>query len=209
MSLSIVLNVNEVRESSLLSFASVIVALCKTPNVSRVIVWGNVAPDLNKYLDRIPRSITVQAVGSTVPFPTFLQNELNSFAPQSMISVIQDFSALFLPECFASTATGVASGFHYCQFEEILNDAPGVLSFAMKYWKAPSYSKTLNYTCQVSTLLQDISVFQSYEDPFEILDILKSRKIATPFPSLAAKLPLTTAPSLIPWQQVKQMIEQF
>jgi hypothetical protein len=208
MSLVVFLNVNEIKETSL-SFASIIVALCKTPNVSRVNVWGNLAPDLNKYLDRIPRSVNVQVSESSTPFAKVLQDELLKISPQSMVVVVQDFSYLFLPECFASAATGVVSGFHYCQFEEILNDAPGVVNFAMKYWKAPSYSETLNYTCQASTLVQDLSVFQTYEKPFEILDILKNRKISTPFPSLAAKLPLQNTQSLIPWHQVKQMIEQF
>lgn len=209
MSLAVFFNVNEVKETSVLSFASIIVALCKTPNVSRVCIWGNVDPELNKYLDRIPRNVKVELCGTSTPFSSMLQHELTLIAPQTMVSVVQDFSYLFLPECFASAATGVVSGFNYCQFEEIINDAPGVVNFAMKYWKAPSYSETLNYTCQASTLTQDLSVFQTYDKPFEILDILKNRKIATPFPSLAAKLPLQNTPSLIPWQQVRQMIEQF
>jgi hypothetical protein len=138
-----------------------------------------------------------------------IQHELASIAPQSMVAVIHEFSALYLPESLAAAAVGIESGLQYCQYEEIVNDTPGVLSFAMKYWKAPSFSETRNFTCQASTLSQDLSVFLTYDKPFEILDIIKSRKIATPFPSLANSLPLTNKPSLIPWQQVKQMIEQF
>ena len=202
------LNISNVKsEHSLLSFASIIVALSKTPNIVRVCIQGTPSAETSKYLDRIPRNIPL--ITSDAPFLTMIQHELGNVAPNSMVVSIEDFSALYLPESLASAAVGVESGLHYCQFEEILNDTPGVLSFAMKYWKAPSFGETKNFACHASTLVQDMSVFLTYEKPFEILDIIKSRKIATPFPSLASQLPLSPKPSLIPWNQVKQMIEQF
>ena len=210
MSLVVFLNVSEIKsKDALLSFASVIVSLSKTPNISKVFIWGAATHEVTRYIDRIPRSITITQSSHDHSFYTTIFKGLEGVSPQSMIAVIEDFSYMYLPESLVSCATAIESGLHYCQFVEILNDVPGIVSFSTKYWKAPSYTEAKSFMSRASTLSQDQDVFETYAKPFEILDIVKSRKIATPMPSLAAKLPLQNIPSLIPWQQVKQLIEQF
>lgn len=194
-----------------LCMGSLIFALSKTTGISKVVFsYTETLSEIQELLNKIPRSIPVETVQKE--FLPFLRDESQKLSPSDLVLVYS--SPLFLlPDSIASAAVGLAqSGLGYVQFEENTSSEPGVISFAARYWKNPSYtnsSKQHTYMTKAVLLQQDMDIFCKYDQPFEILDVLRGRKIATPMPSLATLLPLPTPNlSLINWQATVSMIEQ-
>jgi hypothetical protein len=196
-----------------LCMGSLIFAISKTQGISRVVFsysGEKISAQVQDLLNKIPRSITVETVKKE--FMDFLTEETRKMSSSDFVFVYS--SPLFLlPDSIMAAVAGIVQGgLAYTQLEENTSVEPGIISFAARYWKVPSYSNTSKqhtFMTRALTLHQDLEVFVKYDQPFEILDVLRGRKIATPMPSLATSLPMPSPNyPMINWQATISMIEQ-
>ncbi len=200
-------------EHGKLSLASVIFAISKTPAISKVKVWYGSSKAAEPLFNKLPRNVSLDCIDA----PTFtdaLQQCITQLPSTDLVFVYQGAPLLLIPESLASAATAVMHlDLHYAQFEELPSNFPVNISFAGRYWKTPSYYSTqVPFVARASTLAMDLDVFALHKDTaYSVLDVLRQRKIGTPMPSLACALPLPPpqqSPPMIPWANIKGMIEQ-
>jgi hypothetical protein len=195
-----------------LCLGSLIFALSKTQGISRVVFshTEKLSAQVQDLLNKIPRSILVET--KEKEFLSFLKDESLKLLPSDLV-LVYSLPLFVLPDSIVSGALGLSqAGLSYVQFEENTSTEPGIISFAARYWKVPSYSnssKRHTFMTKAVHLQQDMEIFSKYDQPFEILDVLRGRKIATPMPSLATSLPLPVPNyPMINWQATVSMIEQ-
>jgi hypothetical protein len=199
-------------EHGRLSLASAIFAISKTPSISKVKVWYGTSKAAEALFNKLPRNVGLETL-SGASFAEALQHGITSVPPSELVFIYQGSPLLLIPESLVSAATAVVHlDLHYAQFEELASQTPVNINFAGRYWKTPSYSSSqVSVVARASTLAMDLEMFALHKDAYSVLDMLRQRKIGTPMPSLACTLPLPPAhltPPMIPWANVKSMIEQ-
>ena len=200
-------------EHGKVSLASAIFAISKTPSISKVKVWYGTCKGAESLFNKLPRNVALDCIDA----PTFthaVQQCISQIPSNDLVFVYQGAPLLLIPEALVSAATAILHlDMHYAQLEELPSSTPVNISFAGRYWKTPSYySAQVPIVARASTLAMDMDMLTLHKDTaYSVLDVLRQRRIGTPMPSLACALPLPPlqqAPPMIPWGNVKAMIEQ-
>jgi hypothetical protein len=191
--------------------ASLIFALSKTTNLGKVIFSASqpLGPEVQLLVNKIPRGVSVEVV-ENIDFTDFFTQTCTKL-PKGDFVLVYASPLFLLPDSLSVGAAGIVGGNQYIHFEEILNTEPGIINFAARYWKSPSYQNNkgfLTFMTNVSLLQQDQNIFLTHANPFEILDMIRGRKTSTPMPSLATSLPIEQPHPMINWQATISMIEQ-
>jgi len=200
-------------EHGKVSLASAIFAISKTPSVTKVKVWYGTSKSAEPLFNKLPRNVSLDTVNAET-FNDALKQCISQIPSTELVFVYQGAPFLLIPESLVSASAAIVHlDMHYAQFEELPSSTPVNISFAGRYWKTPSYSSALvPVVARASTLAMDMDMFDVHKDAtYSVLDMLRQRKIGTPMPSLACSLPLPPtqqAPPMIPWANIKAMIEQ-
>jgi hypothetical protein len=206
MSLTVYLDVTVSSKTAQLALASSILALSKIPNVARVCAYGSPVP----LLEKVPRSVKLDFMtGETFEKACFKDIQTD----KSDLVYVASTKHAVLPEALGCACAAFQSlGVDYVQLEDVPSPHAVMVTYAMRFWKLPSYSAEArsNFVARRLVICNDLDTFVDYAAPFDFLDAVRGRKISTPLPSLSCALPLASnAPPMIQWPAILQMIEQL
>ena len=206
MSLTVYLDVSATDKTTQLALASSILALSKIPNVARVCAFGAPVP----LLEKVPRNVKLDYM-TGVSFEKAYSKDM--LTDKSDLVYVASTKHALLPEALGcACAAFQALGVDYVQLEDVPSPHAVMVTYAMRFWKLPSYASESrsNFVARRLVFCNDLDTFEDYNWPFDFLDSVRGRKIATPLPSLSCALPLAAnAPPMIQWPAILQMIEQL
>jgi hypothetical protein len=206
MFLTVYLDASAQGKNAQLALASAILSLSKIPNMARVCAFGK-----SPLLEKVPRSVKLDFITGDSFTDAYRKDILTD---TSDLVFVASSKCIIVPEALGCACAAFQNmGIDYAQLEDVsTSHAVVVAAAALRYWKLPSYSAESqgNFVARGVILRNDLDTFAEYDRPFEILDTVRGRKIGTPLPSLSCTLPLSsTAPPMIQWPNIIQMIEQL